>query len=338
MSNPAAQAETGHVPHNLAFVVVPDFSNMGLALAIEPLFVANWLAQKPLFRWQILSLDGLSVRASNGMHLPVDGALGEIGTYDTVIVVASFNPKAQAEDQRLLNWLRRMARFGADMGAIETGSEILAAAHLLDGHPAAVHWDNLEGFRERYPDVEAEAQLFTLGRGRMTCAGASAILDLMLRWIGDTVDPQLAAEIGQHFLMPRQRHPNQEQNAAEPGPDSIANRKVQKALEIMQQNIDEPLTGRRVAAEVGLSERQLQRHFQRHVGISLARQYLQLRLAKAHKLLQQTDLPVTEIAISAGFGSLENFSRSYRRHFGCSPSADRQQLVTAPVFRQGRRA
>ena len=63
--------------------------------------------------------------------LVVDGALGEIGTYDTVIVVASFNPKAQAEDQRLLNWLRRMARFGADMGAIETGSEILAAAHLL---------------------------------------------------------------------------------------------------------------------------------------------------------------------------------------------------------------
>ena len=100
MSNPIARPAAGPVTHNLAFVVVPDFSNMGLALAIEPLFVANWLAQKPLFRWQVLSLDGLSVRASNGMHLPVDGALGEIGTYDTVFVVASFNAKVQAEDQR----------------------------------------------------------------------------------------------------------------------------------------------------------------------------------------------------------------------------------------------
>lgn len=326
-------ADATDTPHHLAFVVVPDFSNMGLALAIESLFVANWLAQKKLFSWHILSLDGLSVRASNGMHLPVDGALGEIGTYDTVVVVASFSVKTHAEDQRLLNWLKRMARFGADMGAIETGSEILAAAHLLDGHPAAVHWDNLEGFRERYPDVEASSQLFTLGRGRMTSAGATAVLDMMLRWIGETIDPQLAAEIGQHFLMPRQRQAAQEQNAPEAGGDSVANRKVSQALDIMQQNTDEPLLCHEIAARVGLSERQLQRHFQRHVGLSLARQYLRFRLAKAHKLLQQTDLPVTEIAISSGFGSLENFSRSYRRHFGLSPSADRQQSVTAPVFR-----
>jgi AraC family carnitine catabolism transcriptional activator len=325
--------EIHDAPHHIAFVVLPDFSNMGLALAIEPLFVANWLSQKQLFRWSILSLDGLSVRASNGMHLPVDGALGEIGTYRTVIVVASFNVKAHAEDQRLLNWLRRMARFGADMGAIETGSEILAAAHLLDGHPAAVHWDNLDGFQERYPDVEASAQLFTLGRGRMTSAGATAILDMMLRWIGEQADPHLATEIAQHFLMPRQRHPHQEQNAPETGIDSIANQKVQQALQIMQQTTDEPLLCHEIAARVGLSERQLQRHFQRHVGMSLARQYLQFRLAKAHKLLQQTDLPVTEIAISSGFGSLENFSRTYRRHFGCSPSVDRQQSITAPVFR-----
>jgi AraC family carnitine catabolism transcriptional activator len=320
-------------PHHIAFVVLPDFSNMGLALAVEPLFVANWLSQTALFRWSILSLDGLSVRASNGMHLPVDGALGEIGTFRTVIVVASFNPKAHAEDQRLLNWLRRMARFGADIGAIETGSEILAAAHLLDGHPAAVHWDNLDGFQERYPNVDASAQLFTLGRGRMTCAGATAILDMMLRWIGEQADSGLAGEVGQHFLMPRQRNPHQEQNAPEMTLDSVANQKVQKALQIMQQTMDEPLLCHEVAAKVGLSERQLQRHFKRHVGTSLARQYLQFRLAKAHKLLQQTDLPVTEIAITCGFGSLENFSRTYRRHFGVSPSIDRQQSTTAPVFR-----
>lgn len=325
--------QTADPPHHLAFVVLPEFSNMGLALAIEPLFVANWLAQRPLFRWSLLSLDGLSVRASNGMHLPVDGALGDIGSFGTIVVVASFNVKALAEDQRLLNWLRRMARFGADMGAIETGSEILAAAHLLDGHPATVHWDNLEGFRERYPHVEAVPQLYTMGRGRMTCAGATATLDMMLRWIGEQADPGLADEVAQHFLMQHPRPPHQEQNEPEAAPSGVANQKVQQALAIMQQTTDDPLLCHQVAAQVGLSERQLQRHFQRHLGTSMARQYLQLRLAKAHKLLQQTDLPVTEIAISSGFGSLENFSRTYRRHFGCSPSTDRQQSTTAPVFR-----
>ncbi len=321
------------IPHHLAFIALPDFSNMDLALAIEPLFGANWLAQKQLFRWSILSIDGLSVRASNGMHLPVDGALGEIGTYRTVVVVASSGVKAHAEDHRLLNWLRRMSRFGADMGAIGTGSEILAAAHLLDGHPAAVHWDNLEGFQERYPNVEATAQLFTLGRGRMTCAGGKTILDMMLWWIAQQADSELSHEVGQQLLIGGQRPAIQGQNAPQTDVDSYANKKVQQALQIMQQTTDEPLLCHEVAERVGLSERQLQRHFQRYVGKSLAQQYLQFRLAKAHRLLQQTDLPVTEIAISAGFGSLENFSRTYRRHFGCSPSADRQQLTTAPVFR-----
>lgn len=320
-------------PHRLAFVVLPDFSNMGLALAIEPLFVANWLAQKPLFSWSVLSLDGLSVRASNGMHLPVDGALGEIGGYQSVIVVASFNVKALAEDQRLLNWLRRMARFGAEIGAIETGSEILAAAHLLDGHSAAVHWDNLEGFQERYPEVDATAQLFTLARNRMTCAGATTVLDLMLAWIAARSDEGLAAEVATHCLVGRPRQPHQDQNAVAVDGGAAANQKVRQALAIMQETVDEPLSCREVAARVGLSPRQLQRNFQRHLGISLVQRYLELRLARAHKLLQQTSLPVTEVALSCGFGSLESFSRSYRRYFGCSPSADREQSTTAPVFR-----
>ena len=102
---------------------------------------------------------------------PVDGALTESAEFQTVLVVASFDVKRHAEDQRITGWLRRMARFGVELGAIETGSEILAAAGLLDSHQAAVHWDNIDGFRERYPGVEALTQLYTFGRGRMTCAG-----------------------------------------------------------------------------------------------------------------------------------------------------------------------
>lgn len=308
---------------------------MGLALAVEPLFVANWLQQTPLFRWSTLSIDGLSVRASNGMYIPVDGALGDVGTLRTIVVIASFNVKLHAQDRRLLNWLRRMDRFGVQFGAIETASEVLAAAHLLDGHPVAVHWDNLEGFRERYPNIEASRQLFTFGDGRMTCAGATAVLDMMLHWIAQFADQALAREVGQHLLAARQRLPLQEQNAPEVDWEGIANRTVRQALDIMQKTTDEPLLCHELAAQVSLSERQLQRHFRRYVGMSVASQYLHFRLGKAHKLLQQTDLTVTEIAVACGFKSLESFSRTYRKHFACAPSIDRQQLTTAPVFRHG---
>jgi len=67
------------------------------------------------------------------------------------------------------------------------------------------------------------------------------------------------------------------------------------------------------------------------------RHYQHIRLTKAHALLQQTDLSVTEIAVSAGFGSLEHFCRVYRRQFGCRPRDDRRQSVSAPVLRRAAR-
>ena len=325
----------GNGPHQVALVVAPEFSFLGLGLAVEPLFVANWLAQAERFRWRLLSVDGLSVRASNGIGVPMNGALGERDGFDTVLVVTSFDARIPARDQRLLGWLRRMARFGAEIGAIETGSEVLAAAGLLDGHPAAVHWYNLDGFRERYPKVQASPRLYSIGQGRMTCAGATATLDLMLHWMAERIEPALVAEVAQHLLVARRRGPEQEQNALEFDAPQPAGQIVQQTLRVMGETVDAPLSCTALAARVGLSERQLQRHFQRQVGTSLARQYLLVRLARAHKLLQQTDQRVTDVAIGCGFGSLESFSRIYRREFGRSPSRDRGQSTTSSVLRSG---
>lgn len=315
-------------PHRLGIVILPEFSNLGLALTVEPLFIANWIAQRSLFHWSVLSVDGLSVRASNGMWVPVDAPLGDPTAFDTVIVIASFDVKQHAADQRLTGWLRRVARFGVEVGAIETGSEVLAAAGLLDGHQAAIHWDNLEGFQERYPDVQATAQLYTLGRGRMTCAGASTIVDMMLHWLAQHGDQNLAEEVAQHLLISRQRPSSQEQQ-----PSDAADATVTRALRFMQEAIEEPISCVEIAKRTGVSQRQLQRHFRQHLGMTVTQQYTQLKLAKAHKLLQQTELTVTEVAVGSGFASLEHFSRVYRKAFGCAPSSDRRQSTSAPVLR-----
>jgi AraC family carnitine catabolism transcriptional activator len=335
------------MPRKVAFLLSPDFSNLGLALAVETLFIGNWLAQQQVFDWSILSADGQPVRASNNMLVPVDGSLPEGGaavekTFQTIFVLASFNPKQHAKDQRVTNWLRRMARFGVEIGGIETGSEILAAAGLLDDHEVAAHWDNLEGFQERYPNTKAKPILYKIDRGRLTCAGATAILDMMLHWMGLHGEGDLAEEIGQHMLIGRQRAGAQEQCSSEAqgdlrgdgGKAENGGQAIRRAVEIMREAIEEPLSCGEIAAMVGLSQRQLQRHFQHHLGTTLTREYTRIRLAKAHQLLQQTELPVTEVAMGCGFTSLENFSRVYRSVFGCSPSADRRQTTTAPVFRR----
>ncbi|HEX4571305.1 MAG TPA: GlxA family transcriptional regulator [Dongiaceae bacterium] len=318
----------------LAFLLTPAFSALGLSASVEALFIANWLSGRRLYDWRLLSRDGGDVRASSGLRFPVDGGLAGPASYAAVFVLASFEPKENARDPKIRDWLRRMARHGAELVGIETGSEILAAAGLLDGAEVAVHWDNLQGFREVYPRCRALPQLFTAGRGRMTCAGESAVLDMMLHWIGAQHGPALAREIADHLLLRRRRPAAEPQLAAAAHPAELRDPLLAGAIALMAQNIEEPLGLGDIAQHLGLSLRQLQRLFARHLGETPLGHYKMMRLAKAHALLQQTRLPVTEVALSAGFASPEHFSRLYRRTFGRSPRADRRQSPDAPVLRR----
>ena len=314
-------------PCRIAFLLLPDFSNLGVAAAVEPLFVANWLTKRRAFDWQFLSLDGQPVRASNGMSIAVETGLPSPETFAVIFVAASFDTAAQAQNVRLLNWLRRAARFGVQIGGIETASEVLAAAGLLDGHKAAVHWYNLEGFRERYPAVDASATRFAAERGRLTCAGGATSIDMMLALIAEKAWIALAEEVARQLIQP---------DTARTGPapaEQTAERSTRAAEAIMRETLEFPLPCRDLAARIGLSDRQLQRHFQAALGMGVAQHYLHLRLERAHKYVQQTRLSVTEIALACGFGSIEHFSRSYRRAFGVAPRSDRSQTKAASVFR-----
>lgn len=161
----------------------------GLAAAIEPLFIANWLAGDALFAWRVVSTDGKPVRASNGALSPVDGDLSQAEDRDSVFVLASFEPSQAARNPQVIRWLKRMARKGTELGGIENGSQALAEAGLLDRHTVAIHWDNLAGFQELYAKVTAVAQLYAFSGNRISCAGGSAILDMMVAWISRHTTP-----------------------------------------------------------------------------------------------------------------------------------------------------
>ena len=196
---------------------MPEFSHLGIAAATEPLFIANWLAQAVLFEWTVVSAGGAPVRASNGMRIPVDGDLASAAGAKTVFVLASFEPDHALKERRVLKWLKRLARFGVELGGIENGSLALAQAGLLNGHQVAVHWDNLIGFEEHYPRTRPIDQLYVRSGERLTCAGASAILDMMVAWIGWHGHVDLAGEVAEHLLLREVRPPETGQRASDAG-------------------------------------------------------------------------------------------------------------------------
>ena len=318
---------------SVGLLLLPDFSQLSFAAVLEPLFVANWLSGRELYRWRTLSLDGKPVRTSAGQRHPADASIRESSRFDLLLVVASFDVKRLTRDQALKGWLRRVARHGTTICSVETASEVVAAAGLLDGLPVAVHWDNLQGFAESHPQCRPVSQLYTEDGDRLTCAGVSAGADMMLSWIARDQGNALAAETAAQLMLPGWRRGDEPQPA--PG---VKTRQLDPLLErivtLMEQNIEEPLSLARIARRVGISLRRMQRLFAGTIGTSPVRYYQFIRLSKAHALLQQTDLSVTEIAVSAGFGSLEHFCRIYRRQFGRRPRDDRRQSTTAPVLRR----
>jgi AraC family transcriptional regulator, carnitine catabolism transcriptional activator len=308
----------------LALVLLPEFSNLGLAAVIEPLFVANWLAQRPLFEWQSVSLDGKPVRASNGAELTVNGDLASAGECASVFVLSSFEPLQTARNRALMRWLQRVARAGVELGGIENGSLPLAQAGLLDHHPAAIHWDNLAGFQELFPKVRIAKASFSFTRNRLTCAGAATILDMMVAWIAQHADGRIADEVARHLLLSDRgsREPERRDDT------------VSRARAVMQSHIDDPLPCESIAKRLNISLRQLERKFKQVMGRTVHAEYRLVRVERAHQYLQQTDLTVTEVATLTGFSSVEYFSKVYQRAFATLPSQDRRQATNAPVFRR----
>jgi len=310
------------------FVLINDFTLMSLSAAMSPLRMANRLSGRSFYRWQTISENGQAVQCSDSLGSIVDLSFQDALSqpYDVIFVCGGVNVEKNTSPN-LIKWLRQMHQRGIALGSLCTGSFALAKAGLLDGHKCSVHWENVGQLREMFPHVHVSDRVFTLDRGRYTCTGGTAPLDMMLRFITASHGEKLGADIAEQFIADRIRRENDKQRI--PLRHLLGNQseKLIATVELMEANIREPIPQKDLAEFVGLSERQLQRLFRKHLLCPPSRYYLQLRLARARELLQQTSHSILEVSSVCGFISPSHFSKSYKEHYGYSPSQERQRSV-----------
>jgi transcriptional regulator GlxA family with amidase domain len=318
---------------DIAFLLFPKFSMMAFTCAVEPLRVANYLMGRSCYRWSTVSASGGTVVASNGMALVTDRRLEDIETPGMLILCAGFDPQESFSDA-IAAPLRRFDRQGAVLGAIDSGSLLLARTGLLDGHAATTHWECLESLAEQYPRVEVQPSIFVIDRRRLTCAGGTAALDMMLHLIRIDCGHRVAVAVSEQFIHPAIRDARSSQRADMSQRLGVCHPKLALAVRLMEQNLEEPLELNALAERAGLSLRQMERLFHGALGQSPTSYYLWLRVERARSLVLYSGHSLTEIAVACGFGSYEGFSRAYRRHAGASPSKDRAtaRLQPAPSF------
>jgi transcriptional regulator GlxA family with amidase domain len=309
------------------FLLVPDFSMIAFTSAIEPLRIANRLSGRSLYRWRLLSRDGAPVAASNGIAIQVEGAIGDAeppgtGALPTVVLCGGLGSE-RYQNKDVLAWLRRWDRRGAPIGALCTGAHILARAGLLDRHRCTIHWENLPGFVEAFPEIPVSSDLYEIDRNRFTCSGGTAALDLMLHRITLAHGDELATKVSEQCIVDRIRGPHDRQRMPLRVRLGVHHAKLIRAVEIMEGNIEEPLSQESLAERIELSRRQLERLFRRHLSRTPAQFYLETRLERARHLLYQTDMPIMSVACATGFVSASHFTTCYRQMFGKTPRAER---------------
>jgi len=315
----------------IVFFLVPNFSMIAFATAIEPLRLANRQIGHQFYQWRLITEAGLTGYASNGVKVEVDGSLeDEKRRFHTderpdMVIVCSGVFVEKYESKTVNSWLRQLHRSGVTVGALCTGAWVLAKAGLLDGRRCAIHWENLPGFAEAFPEAEVYTDLFEVDRNIYTCAGGTASLDMMLSIIDTDLGDTVVTRVCEQALTDRVRSPHDRQRLPLRARLGIHNSKVLTIIELMEANISEPLSLVELARFAGLSRRQIERLFRRTMGRSPARYYLELRLDRARHLLLQSNLPVVEVAVACGFVSASHFSKCYREFYGRSPLMERRE-------------
>ena len=311
------------IARHVGVVVLPGFSLLAEACATEPLFVANRLEGRSLYRLTTFATAPGPVASASQQALMPQAALGEVDDPLDLLLVCAPGPLAGRVPEALVDWLGRLAGAGVVLGGIGGGTEVLARAGVLDGYRATLPWQRFDAVADDFPQVRLSRQLFEIDRDRLTCGGGTAAMDMMMTLVGSQHGPRLAERISEHFVLERIRMGDEPQQMPLRSRLGHAPESLSEAVALMEANIEEPLTTHELAEHLGISRRQLERLFKKYLQAVPSRYYLDLRLQRARRLLRESDHPAGEIALLTGFSSAAHFSTAYRNHFGMTPREER---------------
>ncbi len=312
------------------FVLLDRFTMLCFACAIEPLRIANRVMGREAYTWLLAGENGSEARCSNGAAFKLDMALDEVSREDTVLVCGGIDVQ-QATSKAVVNWLRREARRGVAIGGLCTAAYSLAKAGLLDGKKATIHWENQDSFLEEFEEVKLTKSVFVVDGNRISTAGGTASIDLMLKLIADDHGEDVANAVADQLIYSSIRTDQDTQRLSIPTRIGVRHPKLSQVIQMMEQNIEDPISPADLAEAVGMSTRQLERLFRRYLNRSPKRYYMELRLQKARNLLMQTDMSVINVALACGFASPSHFSKCYRAHYRTTPYRERGSHGTSAI-------
>lgn len=312
-------------------LLTDGFPLMSYASVVEPLRAANILAGRTVCEVRHFSESGCEVRSSGSLQVPVDSAVGGRLKADLLLVLAGGDPFG-IEPGRMDAWLRKLALTGHVLGGVSGGPVLLAKAGVMRGRRMTVHWEHAQLLAETVPDLILERSLYVIDRDRVTCGGGTAPMDLMHALLSGRFGTEFARSVSDWFLHTDVRPSAGPQRAGLIERVGTSSQPVLDAVALMESHLADPLSLDQLATLSGISGRQLNRLFSRHIGRTVMGHYREVRLETARRLLGHSTLSLTDIALATGFSGSSHFSSAFRRAYGHAPGKFRMQRHRFPAL------
>jgi len=319
-------------PHRVVMLAYPDVQILDVTGPLEVFSrAARWMQDHGLRRDLAYRVEVVAPRAgafatSSGVQLVAERAYREVTSADTLLVAGGRGQPAARAQAPLLKWLRRMAGRVPRLGSVCTGSLILAASGLLEGRRATTHWAYLEELKKSVGRGLCHDAIYTRDGNVYTSAGVTAGMDMALAMLEEDHGRAVALAVARELVLFLKRPGGQSQFSDYLAAQFSEDAGVRELQLWMLEHLDEDLSVPRLAERIAMSERSFARHFADGVGVAPGHYVRQIRLTAARQKLEQTDLPLQQIARRCGFGTPESLRRSFIASLGVSPGAYRDRF------------
>ena len=307
----------------LLILPLPDFALLPFGAFLDKLrFSADDedYSRQRYCSWTLAGLTAEPVVSSSGAVMQVEAIADHLALdgYDYLVLFGSRNAEATASlAAHYQSLLKRAAKAGVKLVAIDNAAFLLAACGLLDGHKVVVHWRHEAEFRASFPHLQLlREQLYCIDGTRITCAGGTAALDLAVELLSKACGRARALKGLADMLVDESRDSRHALRSLEAGAGQ--GRQVQRALALMRHHLSAHLSIEELAAELGISRRQLDRQFQASHGMSAKAWWLEMRLQQARWRLLNSSHSLAQIADEVGLGDASYLGKCIRRRFSCT--------------------
>ncbi len=315
--------------YRIGIVIPNQCSLLALGAITEPFAQVNQILGEEKYQLLYVSEKPKETIILSDSPFPVSveaqSGLDDIEDYDCLIVIADQLPKKAIKAKTKKALLTYQKSKNKAIIALQAGWYWLLQSGIGHDENWAIHWRWEDEIKAHFPKLNVRYEGHSYSNNIVSCAGSAESLRMIVNFLAQYEDEVTIRAISDELYLESDRNEQNDDTAlnVELPP------RLQKAISLMESNLEEPISADMLADLVHVSRRQLERLFKRYLDTMPARYYLQLRLKNAQHLLQTTNHSVVQIGLMCGFSSGPHFSSAYKQYFEITPREERAKRFYA---------